>query len=127
MTDRVETARRLRRDLTDAERSLWSRLRRNALGVHFKRQVPLGLYIADFCCLQLRLIVEADGGQHGGLDDDKRDAFLMSQGYRVLRFWNNDILDNVEGVLSTIKQALEATPSPPSPASGRGGLQPSVR
>ena len=118
-------ARTLRRRQTDAERRLWARLRdRRLLGVKFSRQVPIGPYIVDFCCRELRLVVELDGGQHAIREayDAERTAFLERLGYRVLRFWDNDALANTEGVLIRIVEALAARPSPrPSPRRGEGG------
>jgi very-short-patch-repair endonuclease len=101
----------LRRNQTDAERFLWSRLRNRALAGHkFRRQVRLGGFIVDFVCFERQLVVELDGGQHAEcshqIKDHARTAWLVSQGYRVLRFWNNEILDNIEGVLVTITEAL---------------------
>ena len=121
-------AKRLRRDLTDAERKLWSVLRNAQLeGAKFRRQQPIGPFIADFVCQDARLIVEADGGQHSTGDDDaRRTAFLKGRGYRVLRFWNHDILENLDGVAASIVAELE-TPHParaaresPSPSRGEG-------
>ena len=116
-------ARGLRRRQTDAERRLWARLRaRRLAGVKFARQVPIGSYVVDFCCRDLRLIVELDGGQHAMQQeyDAARTAFLESLGYRVLRFWDNDALANTDGVLERIVEAL-ARPSPrPSPQRGEG-------
>src|ERR1043166_5624530 len=117
-------ARRLRENPMDAEIRLWSKLRRRQLDGHrFRRQVPLGRYIADFVCLEQRLIVEVDGGQHSDNPvDDARTAWLEAQGFRVLRFWNNDVLANTEGVLLVIMQhlALRHPPPPPFPARGEG-------
>jgi very-short-patch-repair endonuclease len=122
------TAQRLRRELTDAERKLWSALRnRQVEGAKFRRQQPIGPFIADFVCQEHRLIVEADGGQHSGsIADDRRTGFLEGKGYRVLRFWNNDILSNFDGVVQVIAAAL-STPHPaqaalesPSPSRGEG-------
>ena len=118
-------ARGLRRRQTDAERRLWSRLRdRRLQGAKFARQVPVGVYVVDFCCRELKVIVELDGGQHAvqARSDAERTAFLEALGYRVLRFWNNDALANTDGVLQRIAQALAARPSPrPSPQRGEGG------
>lgn len=103
------TARRLRKTMTDAEQALWRHLRgRQLAGFRFRRQVPIGRYIVDFACLDVGLIVEVDGGQHEiNRDDDAiRDAWLVKEGYRVLRFWNNDVLSNREGVLLRISDAL---------------------
>ena len=95
--------------MTDAEQALWRHLRERQLdGYRFRRQVPIGRYIVDFVCLEKRLIVEVDGGQHAiNQDDDKiRDTWLEKEGYRVLRFWNNDVLSNRNGVLQRISEAL---------------------
>src|ERR1700733_8948403 len=95
--DRIVTkrARVLRRCPTDAEHRLWYFLRRNQLGLRFRRQFPIPPYFVDFACTEVRLIIEADGGQHAVPGEhDRRDAFLMLRGWRVLRFWNNEILQN---------------------------------
>jgi very-short-patch-repair endonuclease len=114
--------------MTDAERKLWTILRARQLGgAKFRRQQPIGPFIADFVCQEARLIVEADGGQHAeNVGDVRRTAFLESKGYRVLRFWNNDILQNLEGVAESVLGAL-STPHParasresPSPSRGEG-------
>jgi very-short-patch-repair endonuclease len=115
------TARGLRHNTTDAERKLWRALRMvETKGSHFRRQVPIGIYVADFACLAARLVVEIDGSQHGEeegrLRDDKRTRWLESEGYRVIRFWNNDITQNPDGVLDVIYTALygsrDAEPRP---------------
>ena len=124
----------MRKEMTEPERRLWKAMRRRLPqdGSHFRRQVSLGPYIADFCCLGERLIVDFDGNQHGLeadlLRDAERDAYLGSQGFRVLRFTNNAVLRELEGVLDTIWAALNgargefrATPTPsPSPRGGGG-------
>ncbi|WP_421792658.1 endonuclease domain-containing protein [Hyphobacterium sp.] len=116
-----DKARKLRRDQTDAEGKLWYLLRnRNLAGRKFKRQLPVGPFIADFACLELKLIIEADGGQHADQKsyDDERTAWLESKGWRVLRFWNHDILTNLDGVAESILEAirfLEMNPSPSKP------------
>lgn len=95
--------------MTDAERTLWGVLRdREAMAGHkFRRQHPVGPYVADFACLEARLIVEADGGQHQQSNHDaNRDAFLRCEGFQTLRFWNNDILQNLEGVCEMILRQL---------------------
>jgi len=112
----------MRSKSTPAEQRLWRILRAKRLANYkFKRQLPIDHYIVDFCCLRGRLIVEADGGQHAeSVADQRRDAYLRSQGFRILRFWNNDIFTNEEGVLTSILNVL-ASPLPnPSPAKGRG-------
>jgi len=87
---------------------LWQRLRNRQLGYKFRRQVPRGRYIADFLCFEEKLVIEADGSQHRDNPNDKvRDAWFEAQGYRVLRFWNWEILRDTEGVLEVIRQALE--------------------
>jgi very-short-patch-repair endonuclease len=117
-----ESARRLRANMTDAERKLWFLLRRKQLqGFRFRRQVPLGRYVADFACMSARLVIELDGGQHAErtADDARRTAWLESVGYRVLRFWNGEVFTNAEGVLETIRLALlDPLPNPP-PQGGR--------
>jgi very-short-patch-repair endonuclease len=119
-------ARVLRRNATDAEPKLWWHLRyRLALpGTHFRRQVHLGRYIVDFVSHNLKLVVELDGGQHAEriAQDATRTKFLESRGYRVLRFWNNDVLQNVDGVLEVIQSAILATPTA-IPSSQGGGEQ----
>lgn len=110
-----QRARELRSNATDAERRLWSRIRKKQIDGHrFRRQVPLGPFIADFVCIDARLVIEVDGGQHGEREeyDLRRTAWLESQNFRVLRFWNNEVLGNTEGVLEAIREAL-ATPRPP--------------
>ena len=111
----VSRARHLRRHQTEAETALWLRLRNRGLGgFKFRRQVPVGPYVADFLCAECKLIIEADGGQHAdSAKDMARTRFLESEGYRVLRFWNNDILSNMDGVLEAIRLALDAAPHPP--------------
>jgi len=105
----------LRRDSTDAEGALWYRLRSRRLSGHkFVRQEPIGPYTVDFICREARLVVEVDGGQHAdNARDAVRDRWLAEQNYRILRFWNNDVLKNMSGVLDTIASALaEAPPHP---------------
>ena len=121
-----QRARRLRRNPTDAERKLWSLLRRKQLsGYRFRRQVPIGPYVVDFACLAAHLVIEVDGGQHAlSVDrDQRRTAWLESRGYKVVRFWNNDVLENPDGVLQTILRVLgdKTPPHPiPPPPGGRG-------
>ena len=106
---------------TNAEHRLWQLVRAKRFADYkFRRQVPIDHYIADFLCAPSRLIVELDGGQHGGPDDLKRDAYLRAQGFRILRFWNNEIFDNEEAVMARIFDALQSPLPNPSPARGRG-------
>ncbi len=116
-------ARELRRNMTDAERVPWKGIRKCALGCRFRRQFPIPPYIVDFACVEARLIVEADGGQHARPGDhDLRDSELQRQGWRALRFWNNEILPNRQGVLRTIAETLgSGSPHPnPPPLAGEG-------
>jgi very-short-patch-repair endonuclease len=118
MVSRVTTARRLRRDQTDAERALWFRLRDRRLnGMKFRRQMPIKSYVVDFCCESARLVIELDGGHHAerGDLDAKRTADLEAYGYLVLRFWNNDVLSNISGVLETIATIASQEPPHPNP------------
>ena len=116
-------AQKLRREMTDAERLLWYHLRDRRLdGFKFRRQVVIDSYIVDFCCLDAKLIVEADGGQHNEQHqlDESRTDFLKRRGYRVMRFWNNEILNETTAVLERIHGELISSPHPnPSPW-GRG-------
>ncbi len=107
--NQAQFAKHLRQNMTDAEKLLWFHLRAYRLnGKRFRRQQPLGPYIVDFVHFGSRVIVEADGGQHNdSLSDKERDAWLSSQGFRVLRFWNHEILKQVDVVLSVIYEALE--------------------
>jgi very-short-patch-repair endonuclease len=120
-TELLARAKAMRAAPTDAERHLWQILRGKRLsGYKFKRQQRIGTFIADFVCFGGRLIIEADGGQHSQDADGRRDAYLAGQGFRILRFWNNDILNNEEGVAQSILDAL-STPLPnPSPDGERG-------
>jgi adenine-specific DNA-methyltransferase len=117
--------------MTDAELALWSELRdRRLRDYKFRSQWTLGPYVADFCCLAARLVVELDGGQHSKKRDAQRTAWLQKQGFRVIRFWNNDVLTNMDGVLEVIVAALmeekneEEDPHPsPLPQAGEGDNQ----
>ena len=106
-----QNARRLRRDSTDTERRLWAVLRdRRLAGYRFRRQHPIANFIVDFACTKHRLIIEADGGQHADNEaDQRRTAALQSEGWRIIRFWNNDVLSNTEGVIEVILEALQET------------------
>ena len=120
-----KNARTLRQNATEAEKRLWSILRKRQIGdCRFRRQVPIDPYVADFVCFSHRLIIEVDGGQHArkAEQDRKRTRWLEGQGFRVLRFWNNEVLENLEGVRSKIEDALREirTPLPsPPPQGGR--------
>ena len=106
----TKSARELRNNLTDAEQRLWEKLkRRQVAAVKFRRQQPIGPFIVDFVCFECQVIVEVDGGQHAEqvLYDEQRSCWLEAQGYRVLRFWNNDVLSNTEAVAQTILDAVE--------------------
>jgi very-short-patch-repair endonuclease len=121
-------ARQLRRDQTDAEQALWGRLRdRQICDAKFRRQHPIGPFVADFCCPQQKLIVELDGGQHAEAiaEDEKRSLFLEAQGYRVVRFWNHEVLTNTDGVLERIAEVL-GDPHP-SPLPGRARVKKAAR
>ncbi len=121
---KTEFARHLRKTMTDAETRLWSRLRRKQLGgFHFRKQHPMGPFIADFACIERRLIVEIDGSQHNEAIDADRDAWFHRNDYRVLRFWNNDVLCRLENVLAEILKILTSVTRPhPSlpPQAGEG-------
>lgn len=103
----VLRARELRRNSTDAERKLWRALREGLPAYKWRRQMPVGPYFADFACFAEKLIIEVDGGQHAfSSSDAARTEFLQAQGFDVLRFWNNDVLSNVEGVLAKVSLSL---------------------
>ena len=101
-------SRQLRRDMTIAEQCLWRRIRTQQLGVKFRRQHPAGIYILDFACVELMLALELDGGQHAEaqVKDEKRTKWLEAKGWKVLRFWNNELLKNIDGVLEEINHTL---------------------
>jgi very-short-patch-repair endonuclease len=107
-------ARHLRRISTDVEQCLWQLLRsRQLVAVKFRRQVPIGPWIVDFVAFEQMIVVEADGGQHAeSTRDQTHDAGLQSRGFRILRFWNNDIVGNTDGVLQLIVEAIANSPSP---------------
>jgi very-short-patch-repair endonuclease len=118
-------AKRLRQEATDAEQALWREVRAHRFaGFKFKRQEPLGSYVADFVCYEAKLIVELDGGQHADQKeaDEERTRWLASRGFRVVRFWNNDVLANIAGVMQEIEKEINTT-SPPLP----GPLPPGER
>lgn len=107
-TETLANAKEFRRTMTEAEKKLWARLRNRQIeNAQFRKQVPVGPFIADFCCLKARLVVEVDGGQHETSPCDReRDAFLARNGYRVLRLWNNEVMGNIEGVAETVARSL---------------------
>jgi len=115
-------AKNLRKKLTDTERLLWTRLRARQLeGLKFRRQEPIGKYIVDFVCYEKGIVIEADGGQHSSEKgkDATRDKWLKKEGFKVLRFWNNEILTNIEGVLEVIRK--ECLYNPPLTPPIKGG------
>ncbi|MBA3912246.1 MAG: hypothetical protein C0524_20770 [Rhodobacter sp.] len=128
-----QRARKLRAEMTPQERRVWAKLRElnRMLGLHFRRQAPIGPFIADFADLGRRLVIEIDGGGHGGERDQRRDEWLASQGFQVLRFWNPEVSGNIEGVMRVIFDAVggeslaDAPPPHPSPTRGEGGARPS--
>ena len=103
----VNTAKTLRKSQTDAEKLLWKHLRAKQMeGFKFRRQQPLRNYVIDFICLEQSLVIEVDGGQHAdNKKDEERDAWLKSEGFKVLRFWNNEVLTNLKGVLEVIRES----------------------
>lgn len=121
----TERARQLRKNATQPEKEMWRLLKplRDA-GYHFRRQVPLGDYIVDFACHKAAVIIEVDGETHGEIAqiayDERRKSFLNGEGYRVLRFWNSDVMNNKDGVYWEIEQALLASPHPSPPHKGEG-------
>ena len=120
-------SRLLRKSMTDAERRLWQAIRlRQVDGFKFRRQCPIGRYIVDFACPERKLIIELDGGQHAEQEsyDCDRTIWLMSQGFRVMRFWNNEVLTNLNGVKEAIYNAISGNDEPPTsvlPHKGGGG------
>jgi len=120
---KTSRARRLRRDQTDAERKLWNRIRSRSIdGCKFVRQEPIGPYFVDFVCRERRLVIELDGGQHNENERDAvRDRWLADHRYRVLRFWNNEVLSNMDGVLEVIAAALDMEQRSPVTPHGEQG------
>jgi len=120
----IDNAKDLRQNMTDAEKKIWQHLRdRRFENLKFRRQHPIPPYVADFFCEDLNLIIELDGGQHSPETDEKRSDFLNQQGFIVLRFWNNDVLSNIEGVLTEIKnKILEGVPLTPALSRRERGL-----
>jgi very-short-patch-repair endonuclease len=122
MINFTQRAKGLRRNQTDAEKLLWRHLRNRGLrGTKFRRQYVIGKYIVDFVCIECELILEIDGGQHAEQQgyDETRTRYLEQQGFQVMRFWNNEVLCETEGVLGMIEDFLINNPSPqPSPLGG---------
>lgn len=121
----LSNAKILRTQQTEAEQRLWYHLRAHRfMSLKFKRQKPIGRYIVDFVCMEQMLVIELDGGQHSEqiVYDQRRDAWLRSQGYTVLRFWNNAVMQELDGVLEQIRLMiiLEPSPPPPLPQAGEG-------
>ncbi len=115
---RTKAARHLRRNSADAERILWQALRAISLPWRFRRQRPIGRFIVDFACSARKLAIELDGGQHAEKEaaDAERTLFLGCYGYHVIRFWNNEVLENLGGVMETIMCELADTPTSPQPS-----------
>ena len=118
----LDHAREMRREQTDAERNLWKHLRAGRFdGLKFRRQYPIPPYIADFCCVEKKLVIELDGAQHSVEVDATRTACLEAQGFRVLRFWDNDVLLRTDSVLEAIWNATHAPDPLPNPSPGGRG------
>ena len=111
----------LRKRPTDAEKLMWRHLRGKQLeGFKFRRQEPIGNYVADFVCYEKRIIVEVDGSQHCSEKDHERDRWFEGQGFKVIRFWNSEVLKNTEGVWEVIRKTMLVSPSPNPSHQGRG-------
>jgi adenine-specific DNA-methyltransferase len=122
LSQAIRRARKLRQTPTDCEAILWRQLRYRQISGHkFRRQRPIGPYIVDFICLEKGLIIEVDGGKHGNESDIKRDTWLRSEGYRLLRFWDHEVLKQIEGVKERIFHALAGPPPVSSPEAGEEG------
>lgn len=122
--NKIEKSRQLRKNITNQERKLWNIIRnRQFFNFRFRRQFPIGNYIVDFVCREKKIVIEVDGGQHNeknNIDyDNMRSEYLALEGFKVVRFWNNDIDNNIDGVYEKLKEVFEITPSQPSP-SGEG-------
>lgn len=130
MKEQIEKSRDLRKNMTPQERKLWYIIKnRQFFGYRFRRQFPLGQYIVDFMCREKKIIIEIDGGQHNEIKniqyDNKRTEYLISEGYKVIRFWNNDIDKNMGGVYNKLKEVFEIGENitPPQPSPSREGVQ----
>ena len=103
----IKKAKKSRRTQTDAESLFWHKVRNRQMGYKFRRQAPIGIYTVDFLCIELKLVIEIDGSQHAeNKKDEIRTEFLNGLGYKVIRFWNNEVLEDIEGVLSTLRNML---------------------
>jgi very-short-patch-repair endonuclease len=107
--------------MTNAERKLWRMLRESFRDYHFRRQVPIRHYITDFASHRAKLVIEVDGGQHNGVVDAQRTSVIQDEGYRVIRFWNNEVLGNPDGVWTVIDVVLRNRHPTPNPSPSRGG------
>ncbi len=116
----TERARKLRNNPTEAEKKLWQAIKKHDFDLRFRRQYPIGPYFADIACKEKMLVIEIDGGQHSELSDRNRTNYIEAKDFRIIRFWNNDVLGNIEGVMTEITKALNAPPLPPRT---RGGIQ----
>lgn len=119
----MELAKELRHEMTNVERKLWKALSAKKLGYKFRRQQAIGEYIVDFVCMDKKLVIELDGGQHAEIKtahDKKRTDFLNRNGYTVLRFWNSEVIESLEGVVGLIGDVLNMPPSP-NPSRKREG------
>ena len=129
MKEQIEKSRELRKNMTSQERKLWSIIKnRQFFGYRFRRQFPIGQYIVDFICREKKIIIEIDGGQHNEIKniqyDNKRTEYLISEGYKVIRFWNNDVDKNIGGVYEKLKEFFEigGNITPPQPSPSREGM-----
>ncbi|MCD9088390.1 endonuclease domain-containing protein [Stenotrophomonas sp. SY1] len=119
----LEVARSLRKTMTDAERRLWKHLRAGRLcGLKFRRQHPVPPYVVDFCCIEAALAVELDGSQHNALVDAERTRYLQAQGWRVVRYWNNEVLLQIDAVLEEIERIARSRTLSPTPLPEGEGL-----
>ncbi len=130
MNNQIENSRQLRKNMTPQERKLWCIIRnRQFFGYRFRRQFPIGQYIVDFICREKKIIIEIDGGQHNEIKniqyDNKRTEYLMTEGYKVIRFWNNEIDKNLVGVYEKLKEVFNVTDTvtPPHPSPAREGVR----
>ena len=112
MKEQIKNSRQLRKNMTLQEKKLWSVIRnRQFFGYRFRRQFPIGQYIVDFICREKKIIIEIDGGQHNEdinvYYDNRRTEYLIAEGYKVIRFWNNEVLNNLDGICEVIRRNLE--------------------